>query len=130
MTIFNVIGIALSTYSLSWGNGSAALGSLLNSGRYLVNAEQRAKQIIKVIREADIEFCRGFWNLSEIPPPKLFCPTMNVYETNFVPMAGVLTLKSKTGELISIPEPSSHGPSAPIPIRILSAKYRDGLVGF
>ncbi|KAI6177498.1 Hosl-1 [Aphelenchoides bicaudatus] len=126
--IFNVIGIVLATYSLSWGNRSSAFGSLLNSGRYLLNPEQRAKQIIKVTREADIEFCRGFWNLSEIPPPRLFCPALEIYQICHVPMCGTLTLESKTpGTLIPIPEPNVHGPPAPIQIRILSAKHREGL---
>lgn len=124
-----MIGIVLATYSLSWDNRSAAFGSLLNSGRYLLNPEQRAKQIIKVTREADIEFCRGFWNLSEIPPPKLFCPAMEIYQVSFVPMCGTLTLESKTpGTIIPIPEPNVHGPPAPIQMRVLSSKHREGLV--
>ena len=60
--IFNLIGIVLASYSLSWGNGT--ISSLWNTGRYVLNPEERAKQIIKVTREADIEFCRAFWNLS------------------------------------------------------------------
>lgn len=127
--IFNVIGIVLATYSLSWGNSSSAFGSLLNSGRYLLNPEQRAKQIIKVTREADIEFCRGFWNLSELPPPKLFCPAMEIYQIIFVPMEGTLTLESKTsGNLVPIPEPNVHGPPRPIRMCVLSSKHREGLV--
>jgi hormone-sensitive lipase len=102
---------------------------LLNSGRYLLSPEQRAEQIIKVTREADISFCSAFWNLSEIPPPCLFCPPIEDYHITEIPMCGPLTLESKTpGKLISVPEPSAHGPSAPIPIRILSGKYREGLV--
>ncbi|KAI6218452.1 hypothetical protein M3Y95_01165700 [Aphelenchoides besseyi] len=125
--IFNVIGIVLATYSLSWNNGSEAFGSLLNSGRYLLNPEERAKQIIKVTREADIEFCRGFWNLSEIPPPKLFCPTMEIYQIVNIPMIGPIEMKAKDGLTIAIPEPNAHGPSAPIQLRILSATNREGL---
>jgi hypothetical protein len=46
--IFRVIGLVLATYSLSWETSSAALSSLVNSGRLLLNPEQRAKRIIKV----------------------------------------------------------------------------------
>lgn len=56
-----MIGIVLATYSLSWQSGTAAFGSLIHSGKLLLNPEQRAAHIIKVTREADIEFCRGFW---------------------------------------------------------------------
>ncbi|KAI6219526.1 hypothetical protein M3Y99_01656000 [Aphelenchoides fujianensis] len=83
--IFNVIGIVLATYSLSWG-GSAALASLVNSGLYIMNPEERAKQIIKVTREADIEFCRDFWNLSELLDAKLFCPPVEINEATHVPI--------------------------------------------
>ncbi|KAI6182701.1 hypothetical protein M3Y97_00409100 [Aphelenchoides bicaudatus] len=126
--IFNVVGIFLANYSLSWGSCSTAIGSLFDSGRYLLSPEQRAKQIIKVTREADIEFCRGFWNLSELPPPRLFCPSMNVYITSSIPMCGPQTLESKkSGVLIEIPEPTAHGPPAAIPVRVFSSKNREGL---
>lgn len=126
--IFHVIGIFLANYSLSW-DCSSAIGSLWNSGRHLLSPEERAKQIISVTREADIEFCRGFWNLSELPPPKLFCPSLEVYRTTTVPMVGPLTMESNTrGKPISIPEPTAHGPPAPIPIKIFSSKCREGLV--
>ena len=79
--VFHVIGIVLATYSVRWERGgTTSLASLLHSGeprgamskilphllgRFLLSAEQRAKRIIKVTREADISFCKGFWNLSE-----------------------------------------------------------------
>ncbi|KAI6202938.1 hypothetical protein M3Y94_00499000 [Aphelenchoides besseyi] len=126
-SIFNVIGIILATYSLSWESGTAAFSSLLNSGRYFLNPEERARRIIKVTREADLEFCRDFWNLSEIPPPKLFCPTMEINNVVLIPMDGPIRLDGKDGRSVEIPEPSAHGPSAPIQVRILSATNREGL---
>lgn len=128
--IFRVIGIVLATYSLSWDNGSGALSSLMASSRYLLNPEQRAHRIIKVTREADIEFCRGFWNLSEIPTPKLFCPSMAVYEVVNVPMMGPLALESVTpgAAHVQIPEPSAHGPAKPVRMRLFSASHREGMV--
>lgn len=64
--VFRVIGFVLATYSLSWEKKQGALGSLVNSSKYLLNPEQRALRIVKVIRESDIEFCKGFWNLAEL----------------------------------------------------------------
>lgn len=107
--IFNVIGVVLATYSLNWGNGRAAFGALYNSTMYLLNPEERAKQIIKVTREGDLGFCRAFWNLSELPPPKLFGPAMDVYRVMRVPMSGALQLATKSGGVQLIPEPSAHG---------------------
>jgi hypothetical protein len=49
--IFRFIGVVLATYSLSWEKGHGALGSLINSGRFLISPEQRAERIIKVKEE-------------------------------------------------------------------------------
>uniref|UniRef100_A0A0K0DRD0 HSL_N domain-containing protein n=1 Tax=Angiostrongylus cantonensis TaxID=6313 RepID=A0A0K0DRD0_ANGCA len=64
--IFRVIGIVLASYSLSWEKGHGAIGSIINTGRFFLSPEQRASRIIKVTKEADIEFCKGFWNLAEL----------------------------------------------------------------
>uniref|UniRef100_A0A914H190 Hormone-sensitive lipase n=1 Tax=Globodera rostochiensis TaxID=31243 RepID=A0A914H190_GLORO len=125
--IFRVIGLVLATYSLSWENGSAALSSLINSGRMLLNPEQRAKRIIKVTREADINFCRGFWNLSELPTAKLFCPTMSICEVCEIKPMGPLPLETVDGGLIHIPEPSAHTGVRPVSIKILSFSHRIGI---
>ncbi|CAD5216034.1 unnamed protein product [Bursaphelenchus okinawaensis] len=125
--IFRLIGIVLATYSLSWDNGSAAFSSLMASSRFLLSPEQRAHRIIKVTREADIEFCRGFWNLSEIPAPKYFCPSMAVYQMVHIPMMGPLKMEKQGGGVVMIPEPSSHGPPAPIKMRLFSSVYREGI---
>ncbi|VDM49415.1 unnamed protein product [Toxocara canis] len=64
--IFRFIGVVLATFSLSWEKGHGPIGSLINSGRFILSPEQRASRIVRVTREADIEFCKGFWNLSEL----------------------------------------------------------------
>jgi len=64
--LFHVIGMVLAAYSVQWERGGkTSLASLLHGGRFVLSAEQRAKRIIKVTREADITLCKGFWNLSE-----------------------------------------------------------------
>ncbi|KAI6172753.1 hypothetical protein M3Y98_01008400 [Aphelenchoides besseyi] len=65
------------------------------------------------------KLAEDFWNLSEIPPPKLFCPTMEINET--------VRSDGKDGRSTEISERGAHGPSAPIQVRILSAKSREGL---
>lgn len=137
-----MIGLVLATYSLSWENGAAALSSIINSGRMLLNPEQRAKRIIKVdciskvhnltslqvTREADIGFCRGFWNLSELPMPKLFCPSMAICEICEIKPAGQMPLETCDGGVVSIPEPSAHTGVRPVSIKILSYTHRIGIV--
>ncbi|KAI1731965.1 alpha/beta hydrolase fold domain-containing protein [Ditylenchus destructor] len=125
--IFRIIGIVLATYSLSWESRATAFASLINSGKLLLNPEQRAVRIIKITREADISFCRGFWNLSEIQVPKLFCPTMAICESREIPLAGPMSLDTWDNNKVLIREPSSHTGVRPVQIKVLSFSHRIGL---
>uniref|UniRef100_A0A915EKV5 Hormone-sensitive lipase n=1 Tax=Ditylenchus dipsaci TaxID=166011 RepID=A0A915EKV5_9BILA len=125
--VFRIIGIILATYSLTWESRSAAIGSLINSGKMLLNPEQRAVRIIKVTREADIEFCRGFWNLSEFSSSKLFCATMALCETRDIIPSGPMQIEAVYGSLVSIPEPTAHTGVRPVQIKVLSVCHRVGL---
>uniref|UniRef100_A0A7E4VSK6 Hormone-sensitive lipase n=1 Tax=Panagrellus redivivus TaxID=6233 RepID=A0A7E4VSK6_PANRE len=128
MRVFRVIGFVLATYSLSWEKGQGPINSLIHSSKYLISPEQRALRIVKVIRESDIEFCKGFWNLSEIGSmSKWFGPALAISETREVGLLGPLPLLSKVGEVILIPEPSAHTGRRPVPYRILSDVHRQGL---
>lgn len=125
--IFRFIGIILATYSLSWEKGHGPIGSLINSGRFILSPEQRASRIIKVTREADIEFCRGFWNLAELGNhvPKFFCPNMAVNEVREINWVGPITMATTNGCTVRIPEPSSHTGVRPVRIRVLSYAHRE-----
>uniref|UniRef100_A0A914XCR2 Hormone-sensitive lipase n=1 Tax=Plectus sambesii TaxID=2011161 RepID=A0A914XCR2_9BILA len=127
--VFHFIGVILATYSLSWEKGHGPFGSLLNSGRFLLSPEQRAKRIIKVTREADITFCKGFWNLAEVGQqvPHWFLPTMALNEVIDIPWVGPIGLATADGGRVEIPEPSAHTGLRPVRIRIISYKLRDGL---
>lgn len=39
--------------------------SFLNSGKYTVNPEMRAKQIVNVTHKTNMDFCKAFWSLTE-----------------------------------------------------------------
>ena len=47
--------------------GSVALAtvSFLNSGKYTVNPEMRAKMIVDVTQKTNMDFCKAFWSLTE-----------------------------------------------------------------
>ncbi|KAM3726479.1 Hormone-sensitive lipase [Dirofilaria immitis] len=127
--IFRLIGIVLAIYSLSWEKGCSILGSFLNSPRFILNPEQRAKRIVKVTREADIEFCRSFWNLSEFGShvPRIFCPNMAINELREITWVGSITMATMNGGAVKIPEPSSYTGPRPVKIRVLSYCHRQGL---
>ena len=39
--------------------------SFLNSCKYTVNPEMRAKQIVDVTQKTNMDFCKAFWSLTE-----------------------------------------------------------------
>ena len=44
---------------------ACATVSFLNSGKYTVNPEMRAKMIVDVTQKTNMEFCKAFWSLTE-----------------------------------------------------------------
>ncbi|KAE9556524.1 hypothetical protein FO519_000218 [Halicephalobus sp. NKZ332] len=125
---FRVIGFVLATYSLSWEKKQGTLGSLVTSSKYLLNPEQRALRIVKVIRESDIEFCKGFWNLSELGAMcNFFDTSCAISEMREIPLCGPIPLQKTNGEYCVIPEPSSHTGVRPVRYRVISAAARVGL---
>uniref|UniRef100_A0A1I8A1I7 Abhydrolase_3 domain-containing protein n=1 Tax=Steinernema glaseri TaxID=37863 RepID=A0A1I8A1I7_9BILA len=126
--IFRFIGVVLATYSLSWENGHGPLGTFIHSGRFLLSPEQRAERIIKITREADVEFCRAFWNLSELGSMgKWFCPNMAICDLQDVAFVGPISMETSAGRIVHIPEPSAHTGSRPVRIRVISYSHREGL---
>ena len=53
-------------YSNHKSNQSALVAtSFLNSGKYSVNPEMRARMIASVTQKTSMEFCKAFWNITE-----------------------------------------------------------------
>ncbi|KAK0396973.1 hypothetical protein QR680_001927 [Steinernema hermaphroditum] len=126
--IFRFIGVVLATYSLSWEDGHGPLGTFLHSGRFLLSPEQRAERIIKITREADIEFCRAFWNLSELGSVgKWFCPNMAICDLRDIAFVGPISMETNSGKRVLIPEPSAHTGHRPVRIRVISYAHREGV---
>uniref|UniRef100_A0A0N4ZII1 Hormone-sensitive lipase n=1 Tax=Parastrongyloides trichosuri TaxID=131310 RepID=A0A0N4ZII1_PARTI len=126
--MFKIIGILLATYSLAWEKGNGAFGSLIKSAKFLLSPEERASRIIKITREADVEFCKGFWNLPELGAlpaiPKWFGITLALCEVREIKSCGPLPLETNDGGRVLIPEPTAHTGFRPVKIRVLSAVHR------
>uniref|UniRef100_A0AC35TKH2 ETS domain-containing protein n=1 Tax=Rhabditophanes sp. KR3021 TaxID=114890 RepID=A0AC35TKH2_9BILA len=128
--MFKVIGIFLATYSLSWEKGSGPIGSIINSAKFILSPEERASRIIKITREADLEFCKGFWNLPELGTyPKWMGSAMAICEVREIGSHGPLPLETKDGGRVYIPEPTAHTGFRPVKVRILSSVHRYHLSG-
>ena len=82
-----LLAIAMASYSEGYLENSQVmqtLSSVFNSGKYFMDPDLRAQQVVKVTRTADISFCKAFWGFSEAPVmhqlPSLVCPSVEVNE--------------------------------------------------
>ncbi|VDD95568.1 unnamed protein product [Enterobius vermicularis] len=83
----------------------------------------------QVTQEADIDFCKGFWNLSEFGNhvPRFFCPNMAVNDESVIPIDELVTLESVSGERLVISPPNAHTGARPVRVRIMSYSHRRDL---
>ncbi|GAB1604851.1 hormone-sensitive lipase-like isoform X1 [Argonauta hians] len=60
--------VALASFSEGYNESSNFMKfaySVLSTGKYLLDPELRARQVVHVARSADIQFCKSFWSLLE-----------------------------------------------------------------
>ncbi|XP_044164248.1 LOW QUALITY PROTEIN: hormone-sensitive lipase-like [Acropora millepora] len=112
------------TYSLS-----QATVSILNSGKYTVNPEMRAKQVAEVTQNMKVDFCKAFWNLTETygiqHVPLFIGSALKVNRVFFIPPES-FEVKRLNGETVSIVPPCSWSRLAPVQVRLLSYTWRKG----
>lgn len=112
------------TYSLS-----QATVSILNSGKYTVNPEMRAKQVAEVTQNMKVDFCKAFWNLTETygiqHVPLFIGSALKVNRVFFIPPES-FEVKRLNGETVSIVPPCSWSCLAPVQVRLLSYAWRKG----
>lgn len=103
--------------------------SFLNSGKYTVNPEMRAKQIVDVTQKTNMDFCKAFWSLTEgfgiQHVPLLVCSAMKVNRVFHIPPEP-FELQRDSGESVSIAPPCSWSGLAPVQVRLLSSEWREG----
>uniref|UniRef100_A0A0N5BSJ9 Hormone-sensitive lipase n=1 Tax=Strongyloides papillosus TaxID=174720 RepID=A0A0N5BSJ9_STREA len=123
--MFKVICTFFASYGKACEKGNGALDKIVNSAKYMISPEERALKIIDIIREADIEFCKGFWNLPEYATiPKWFGIVMAICEIRYIKTYFNLSLKTTDNGKVTIPIPSTAKESHTIKYRIISSVYR------
>lgn len=115
------------------GSGFGSTTTLLwRVGKYSMDTELRAKQMVEMRRNVHTDFLKAMWSLNE----QAFLKKVNKFISASVQVACdvVVPLEQlklpKTREpsvLVEIPVPSSHGPAAPIRCRLISSSVRDGM---
>ncbi|GFN86132.1 hormone-sensitive lipase [Plakobranchus ocellatus] len=127
------IGIVMASYSEGYLESSHMMRvatSVFNSGKYFLDPELRAKQMVKVTRTADIRFCQTFWNFPESPImhqlPSFVCPVMEVNETLTLGPDAFELLLADGGDTVVITPPCAHTGPGHVYTRLISAHLREG----
>ncbi|CEF68232.1 Hormone-sensitive lipase [Strongyloides ratti] len=123
--MFKVICTFFASYSIACEKKNGPLDMIVNSAKYMISPEERALKIVDIIKEADIEFCKGFWNLPEYATiPKWLGIVMAVCEMRSIETLYNLTLETIEGEKVVIPIPSTTKESHAIKYRMISSLHR------
>jgi hormone-sensitive lipase len=128
------INVAMACYGEGYQKSNRSLlrlaNSVLSCGKYLMNPELRAKQVVNMTRTSDIYFCKSFWSLPENSVmqnvPLYMCPTMAVNKLITIePVPFELPLADGSGQMVISP-PSAHTGVGPVMARLISSEYRSG----
>ncbi|BFZ14026.1 hypothetical protein BsWGS_17065 [Bradybaena similaris] len=128
-----LLAIAMASYSEGYLEPNQMMQvatSVFNSGKYILDPELRAQQMVKVTRTADIQFCKAFWGFSESSLmhqlPSYVCPSVEVNEViTLGPDAFQLPLVSGEDTVVITP-PCAHTGPGHVYTRLISAHLRDG----
>ncbi|XP_018571617.1 hormone-sensitive lipase isoform X2 [Anoplophora glabripennis] len=110
---------------------SKATNSVMSTTKYITDPEQRARRIVNISQNAEVDFCKAFWFLSETELmnqlPSIVSNSVAVSKVIFLPPEPLTITVGE--EEIEIPVPSSHIGQKPIQIRLISHKIRSGMLG-
>ncbi|KAI8479074.1 hypothetical protein Bbelb_431860 [Branchiostoma belcheri] len=133
--IFHTISTAMASFAEAYsdhdGQLTRALASLLNSGKYAMNPELRARTIVSMCDKADISFCKAFWNITEEGPLQhmsgFLSSSVNVNKVFHIPaMPFEMESSLEDGELVTITPPCSQTGPGPVQVRLICFENREG----
>lgn len=117
-------------YYYNYSNGnilSKATNSVMSSTKYITDPEQRARRIVNISQKSDVDFCKAFWFLSESElmshMPSVVTPSIAISKVINI-MTEPLTIQE-----IEIPIPNSYLGRKSLPVRLISSKIRQGMIG-
>jgi hypothetical protein len=131
----------LNSPSISASIGQAAK-SLISTGKYMMDPELRAKKVSHIMKNANVEFCKAFWQLTETSivqmGSNLVTPTLAVNYLKKIPFTpirlprvvtknGDESVANNENDYVTVLPPKSATPTDTISIRILSSELRDGM---
>ncbi|XP_023017610.2 hormone-sensitive lipase [Leptinotarsa decemlineata] len=102
------------------------------SMKYITDPEQRARRIVNISQNAEVDFCKAFWFMSETELvnqlPSIVSPSVAISKLIHLPPEP-LFVTTADGREIEIPVPSSYLGKKPLQLRLISHKLRSGMIG-
>ncbi|XP_058116245.1 hormone-sensitive lipase [Anopheles ziemanni] len=122
-------------YYSEGGRISKATSLMYTSTKYMLDPELRARRIVNISQNSNVDFCKAFWFLAESEMmhslPSFVGFKVKVNRVITIPPEPI-QLKSTVPDaavFVDIPIPKSHGGAAPIKARLISAVKRKGMIG-
>lgn len=100
---------------------------------YFMDPEMCARRIINVSHNADVKFCKSFWNLGESKLmhalPRFVGYKVDVNRVFKIPPEPLEIYSKRFDKMVDIPVPHSHIGREPVSCRLLCSRRRNGMVG-
>ncbi|XP_030202930.1 lipase, hormone-sensitive a [Gadus morhua] len=127
--------ISMVSYGETYGKQQSSLGiaalSLLTSGKYVLDPEQRGAEFERITQNLDLQFWKSFWNLTESGLVTGFTRiTSNPVNVNLAltlpPVQLRLPLTSDPRLSTPVSPPVAHTGPGPVYARLISHEFREG----
>ncbi|XP_055855094.1 hormone-sensitive lipase [Episyrphus balteatus] len=111
--------------------------SVWTGSKYFLNPELRARRIVNISQNANVDFCKSFWFLAESELmhkiPSIVGSSIKVNKIIEIPseplQLRVVAKPEEDEEFIDIPVPKSHLGPGTVSVRLLSYNRRQGMIG-
>lgn len=135
-SILKFLSLTMAIFSEAYYNNGSflyrATNSVWTSGKYVLDPDTRARRIVNISQNADVDFCKAYWFLAEsevmIRLPALFSSSCMISHVISLPPEP-LQYKRKDGTVIDIPIPSAHIGTKTLQVRLMSSLPRQNMVG-
>lgn len=128
-----VVNIAMVVWHQLWSSKVSFISKCKNIYLCITNVDKRRDLILQTLMRLDVHLIKSLWNSSE-------APFLSFFKTLLVPKLQVnltipivpspMSATTIDGDVVDIPTPSSHVGPKLMQARLLSARRREGMVGY
>lgn len=135
-SILKFLSLTMAIFSEAYYNDGSflykATNSVWTSGKYFLDPDTRARRIVNISQNADVDFCKAYWSLAE----SQFMMSLPPILSSSVAVSHVITLPPETlhyvrddSTVLQIPAPTVHIGLNALSVRLISHVARVGMVG-